>query len=59
MPFTLHTKGKIACTSSYKPPKDAGDFEFTLSSDGNSFTGKWRYGFGTGQWKGDWKGTRQ
>ncbi|MBC8275717.1 MAG: hypothetical protein H8E40_12215 [Chloroflexi bacterium] len=42
---------------SYAPPTDAGDFEFTLSSDGNSFTGKWRYG-SSGEWDGDWSGER-
>jgi hypothetical protein len=52
-------KGKWSESPSYKPPRDAGDFEFTLSADGTSFSGKWRYGFGTGPWKGDWKGTRQ
>ena len=52
-------KGRWSEASSYKPPKDAGDFEFTLSADGNSFTGRWRYGFGTGPWDGNWKGTRQ
>ncbi len=42
---------------SYKPPKDAGDVEFTLSADGNSFTGKWRYGH-SGNWHYDWRGQR-
>jgi hypothetical protein len=42
---------------SYTPPDDAGDFEFSLSSDGNSFTGKWRYG-SSGDWEGDWTGER-
>ena len=42
---------------SYKPPKDAGDVEFTLSADGNSFTGKWRYGH-SGSWHYDWQGER-
>ena len=42
---------------SYTPPDDAGDFEFTLSSDGNSFTGNWRYG-SSGEWEGDWSGER-
>jgi hypothetical protein len=34
---------------SYAPPDDAGDFEFTLSADGNSFLGRWRYDS-----EGDW-----
>jgi|GEM_PF-2615910 len=39
------------------PPSDAGDAEFTLSDDCNSFSGKWRYG-SSGGWSGDWTGTR-
>ena len=43
---------------SYSPPNEAGDFEFTISPDCNSFTGKWRYG-STGDWRvGDWTGSR-
>jgi hypothetical protein len=41
---------------SYTIPNDAGDVEFTMAPDGNSFTGRWRYGF-TGEWK-TWNGTR-
>jgi hypothetical protein len=41
---------------SYAPPDEAGDFEFTLSSDGNSFVGRFRYG-SSGDW-GEWTGTR-
>jgi hypothetical protein len=44
-------------TPSYAPTKDAGDFEFTMAPDFNSFTGKWRYG-SSGAWSGDWKATR-
>lgn len=39
----------------------SGDFVFTLSSDGQSFTGKWRYGHSTdpnAQWDGSWTGTK-
>lgn len=44
---------------SYSPPDDAGDFEFTISPDCNSFTGKWRYGSTSGDWKvGGWTGDR-
>lgn len=39
------------------PPDDAGDFEFTISDDCNSFSGNWRYG-STGGWSGGWSGTR-
>ena len=42
---------------SYEPPDDAGDIEFTMSPDCNSFTGRWRYG-SSGDWNGDWSGTR-
>jgi hypothetical protein len=41
----------------YKPPADAGDLELQQSPDGNSFTGKWRYG-STGPWAGEWNGRR-
>jgi hypothetical protein len=39
------------------PPDDAGDLAFTLSSDGSSFTGKWRYGSSGEDWE-SWDGTR-
>jgi len=65
-----HDKGKIAGTvnnnvftgtwaesPSYLPPKDSGEVEFTLSSDGKTWSGKWRYG-SSGAWKTDWTGTR-
>lgn len=39
---------------SYAPPKDAGEVELTMSADGKSFTGKWRYG-SEGTW-GNWEG---
>ena len=42
---------------SYKPPDDAGDFKFSLSEDGTSFTGQWRYG-STGDWQGSWNGKK-
>ena len=41
----------------YKPLDDAGDIEIQQSQDGNSFTGKWRYG-SSGDWIGEWNGTR-
>lgn len=49
-------KGTWSEEPSYRPPKDAGDFEFTLSSDGRSFAGRWRLG-STGDWR-EWKGAR-
>ena len=42
---------------SYQPPDDAGDFKFSLSKDGTSFTGEWRYG-STGDWQGSWNGKK-
>jgi hypothetical protein len=42
---------------SYAPPNDAGDIEFTLSPDGNSFSGRWRYG-SSGDWS-EWTATRR
>lgn len=41
----------------YLPPYDSGEFEMILSSDGKSFTGKWRYGK-TGKWEEGWNGNR-
>jgi len=37
-------------------PNDAGPFEFTMSSDGKSFTGRWRHDGDSG-WAGSWNGT--
>ena len=42
---------------SYAPSDDAGDIEFIMSPDFNSFTGRWRYG-SSGDWYSDWNGTR-
>ncbi|MDX9872462.1 MAG: S-layer homology domain-containing protein [Clostridia bacterium] len=42
---------------SYAPPNDAGEVEFVMSADGQSFTGKWRYG-SEGDWGGWDGGTR-
>lgn len=65
-----HDKGKISGTingnklsgnwseaASYQPPSDAGEFEFTLSADGKTFTGRWRYG-NNGAWQTGWDGHR-
>ncbi len=41
----------------YAPPNDAGDIEFTMSDDGKSFSGKWRYG-SEGNW-GTWEGGKR
>jgi len=51
-------RGKWSEGSSYKPPKDAGDFEFVISRDGNSFKGKWSYGFGNEKWHSTWNGEK-
>lgn len=42
---------------SYSPPTQAGDIEFNLSQDCNSFSGRWRYG-SEGNWTNNWSGTR-
>lgn len=41
----------------YSPPTQAGDIEFNLSQDCNSFSGRWRYG-SEGNWTNNWSGTR-
>ena len=42
----------------YAPPYDAGDIEWTMAPDFNSFTGCWRYG-SSGEWEDCmWQGTR-
>lgn len=42
----------------YKPNRDAGDIEFTMSADGKSFSGRWRYGSNE-EWRTNpWNGTR-
>ena len=50
-------KGTWSEAPSYSPSDDAGDMEFTLAQDGNSWTGRWRYG-SSGDWYPDWTGTR-
>ena len=68
----IHDDGKVVGTvsgntltgtwsesPSYNPPDDAGDFVLTLSADGKTITGNWRYGSNTGTWDGTWEGTRQ
>jgi hypothetical protein len=41
---------------SYAPPDDAGEFEFTMYPDGNSFLGRWRYD-SAGDWD-EWSASR-
>jgi hypothetical protein len=41
---------------SYSPPNDAGDVQLTLSADGQTISGQWRYD-SSGSWYG-WTGTR-
>ncbi|HPL52519.1 MAG TPA: copper amine oxidase N-terminal domain-containing protein [Bacillota bacterium] len=50
-------KGTWSESPSYSPPGDAGDMELTMSADGKSFTGKWRYG-SEGSW-GNWDGGKR
>jgi len=40
----------------YLPPNDAGEFQITMSPDGNTFSGVWRYD-SSGTWY-DWSGQR-
>jgi hypothetical protein len=49
--------GKWGEAPTYDLPNDAGDVELYMSEDCESFIGWWRYGY-TGDWDGDWKGTR-
>ena len=49
--------GRWSEAPSYTPPSDAGDVELTMSADGRSFTGRWRYG-NSGDWDGSWNGRR-
>jgi hypothetical protein len=51
-------KGRWSEAPSYKPPRDAGEFEFVIAGDGNAFQGRWCYGFEGKQWRTDWNGTR-
>ncbi len=51
-------RGTWTETPSRSPPNDAGDFEFTISADCQSFDGNWRYGFEGDSWNGDWDGNR-
>ena len=46
--------GTLSEAPTYSPPNDAGDVEFILSTDGNTFSGKWRYG-SKGNWKSGWE----
>ena len=39
------------------PTSGSGTFDITNSTDYQSFSGKWRFGT-TGEWAGDWTGTR-
>jgi hypothetical protein len=43
---------------SREPPRDAGDYEFTMAEDCQSFTGRWRYG-SSEAWRQSWDGARQ
>lgn len=42
---------------SYNKPDNAGEFEFIISADGKTFSGKWRRGSSV-DWISDWKGVR-
>jgi hypothetical protein len=66
-----HSNGRITGTISgnslsawraeqptYQPPDEAGLMELTLSADGQSFTGRWKYGSSGGSWTDNWNGKR-
>ena len=42
---------------SREPPSDAGQLQFTMADDCQSFAGQWRYG-SSGAWATDWGGVR-
>jgi len=48
--------GSWAEAPTYSPPDDAGDVVLTISPDGQTLSGQWRYD-STGSWYG-WSGTR-
>lgn len=50
--------GRWSEAPTYKPPHDAGEFEFIFPADKKSFAGKWRYGYGGKEWSGDWHGAK-
>ena len=51
-------RGNWSESPTYKGPKDAGSFTITLSADGTSFKGTWKYADGTLGRDTTWKGTR-
>ncbi len=40
----------------YAPPRNSGAVQWTISADGNSFRGHWRYGHDGSGWDGVWAG---
>jgi hypothetical protein len=44
-------------SGTWTEPDRYGDFQFILSADGKSYSGKWRYR-GSSDWTGTWTGTR-
>jgi len=51
-------KGWWSEAPTHNLPDDAGEVELSMSADGQSFTGRWRYD-STGSWSDNWNGTRQ
>ena len=49
--------GRWKESPTYSAPNDAGDLELYMSEDCESLIGHWKYGY-TGDWDGDWEGTR-
>jgi hypothetical protein len=48
--------GKWSEAPTYKPPKDEGDYEFTMVTGCGAFDGRWRY-VGESRWR-PWTGKR-
>lgn len=50
--------GRWSEPPTHLPPHDAGDVEFHLSEDGNTFGGRWSYGSSALGWEASWPGTK-
>ena len=50
--------GKWSEAPTYKPDHDAGRLRLVFSRDGQTFNGKWGYGFEEKSWNGNWSGKK-
>jgi len=50
-------RGTWSEAPTYAPPNDAGEVELTISADGKSMNGRWRYDSSGTWYENDWKGT--